>query len=335
MLKNIHQELLSIYPWQQSQWKVLFATRQQHRLPHALLLMGPQGLGKLDFARELAKVVLCESMGELACGHCRSCHLFALGNHPDFFFVTVEEKTKSIKVDQIRALTTSLSQTSHQGGYQVAIIYPAEAMNHAAANAFLKTLEEPAGKVLLLLVSHQIGYLPATIISRCHKIGFASANHETALEWLQSRLSTKQPLSLLLKLAHHAPLAVSKLIDAKYISLRDALLKHLWQVATAEENAIAPVKAMLQQDLSWLMHAFISILMDVLRLKLHVDFQYIVNEDHIHLLQQLSNLVDKNKLLSLLIHLQEAQKLMMNSASVNTQLMLESLLLQWKEGLRC
>lgn len=161
-----------IYPWQQSQWQQLLKQHQQRRLPQALLFSGQYGLGKKDFALVLAKLVLCEAGGESACDICHSCQLFRAGNHPDFFTIYPEENGKTIKVDQIRDLTASLNQTAQLNGYQVAVICPAESMNAAAANALLKTLEEPPGPVILILISHRLGGLPITIVSRCQKIAF-------------------------------------------------------------------------------------------------------------------------------------------------------------------
>ncbi|MBS0358645.1 MAG: hypothetical protein JSS53_05200, partial [Proteobacteria bacterium] len=94
------------------------------------------------------------------------------GTHPDFFLIQPEEEAKLIKIDQIRALIGSLSQTSHSGKFKIVIIEPAEAMNIASSNALLKTLEEPTDNTLILLVTHQVSLLPATVRSRCQKITF-------------------------------------------------------------------------------------------------------------------------------------------------------------------
>ena len=153
-MKNI------LYPWQKNQWQRLLSQHRQERLPHALLLTGAAGLGKETFARQFAQFLLCKAAGESVCGQCAGCSLILANNHPDLLMIAPEESGKNIKVDQIRDMSATLNQTAQRAGYQVAIISPAEALNRAAANALLKTLEEPSGRVLLLLVSHQPGALP-------------------------------------------------------------------------------------------------------------------------------------------------------------------------------
>ena len=96
---------MSLLPWQASQWQRLRGAIHQDRLPHALLLAGPRGLGVPEFAQHMAAVLLCQaSSGDEPCGHCRSCVLFAAGNHPDLFMAVPEEGARQIKVDTIREL---------------------------------------------------------------------------------------------------------------------------------------------------------------------------------------------------------------------------------------
>ncbi|HSW52736.1 MAG TPA: hypothetical protein VLG93_05865, partial [Sulfuricaulis sp.] len=130
------------YPWHGALWSAL--ARQFEQLPHALLLQGRPGLGKHDFAVQLAQALLCEQARDgMACGQCHCCRLFAAGTHPDLAGVGLVEDAKSIAVDQIRALGDFLSLRPHTAARKVVIISPAEAMNINAANSLLKLLEEP------------------------------------------------------------------------------------------------------------------------------------------------------------------------------------------------
>ena len=104
------------------------------------------------------------------CSHCRSCTLLAAGSHPDYFDLQPDEGKQVIKVDQVRALIGKLDLTTSISERKVACIHPAEEMNAAAANALLKSLEEPAGNTVLILVSDNPGRLPVTIRSRCQAI---------------------------------------------------------------------------------------------------------------------------------------------------------------------
>ena len=181
-------------PWCRPQWNVLAARAANGTLPHALLLCGPSGLGKRALTEAFVRARLCESpLDGHACGHCRTCKLLAAGTHPDRMLATFEvnEKTgklrKEIVIDQIRALSARLAMSSQLGGWQIAVIDPADAMNAAAQNALLKTLEEPSNASLLVLVADQPWRLSATIRSRCQRLDFAVPSRDEALAWLSAR----------------------------------------------------------------------------------------------------------------------------------------------------
>jgi len=180
-------------PWQDALVQRLVAAREADRLGHALLLTGPQGLGKHAVAQALAARLLCASPeAGRACGRCRHCALLAAGTHPDVQHISFEinEKTGKLRtevvIDQMRRLGEWFALTPQLGGAQVALIDPADALNRAAANSLLKTLEEPSGDRFLLLVSHRAHQLPATIRSRCHRFELRLPPREQGLAWLQS-----------------------------------------------------------------------------------------------------------------------------------------------------
>jgi DNA polymerase-3 subunit delta' len=181
-------------PWCDSLWQNLAARAARDSLPHALLLCGPAGLGKRALAEAFVRARLCEAPQDgRACGSCRACRLLAAGTHPDRVLVTLEvnEKTgklrREIVIDQIRALSARLATSSQLGGWQIAVIDPAEAMNTASQNALLKTLEEPTDSSLIVLITDQPWRLSATIRSRCQRLDFVVPQSEVALAWLATR----------------------------------------------------------------------------------------------------------------------------------------------------
>ncbi|WP_329740649.1 DNA polymerase III subunit delta' [Dyella sp. A6] len=183
---------MSGMPWHVDAWARLQATHARDALPHALLLAGPTGLGKRAFLERFVRGLLCErpDAGE-ACGQCRSCLLLDAGTHPDRVTLSYGLRKDGVQrseivVDQIRGLSARLATSSQFGGWQVASIDPADAMNVAAANALLKTLEEPARQTMLVLVADAPWRLPQTIRSRCQRIEFALPAREQALDWLQA-----------------------------------------------------------------------------------------------------------------------------------------------------
>jgi DNA polymerase-3 subunit delta' len=180
------------------------------RIPHALLLHGPQGVGKLDLAERLAQRLLCETAGKhvAPCGKCDGCRWFAAGNHPDIRFVEPEtmartvamgeeegeerakEKRKpstEIRIEQVRALADFLNLGSHRARRRIALVHPAEDMNAVAANALLKSLEEPPPGAMFLMVSHRPARLLPTIRSRCVAVPVSSPARETARQWLEAQ----------------------------------------------------------------------------------------------------------------------------------------------------
>lgn len=194
-----------MHPWNQP---ILDSLRSRlERLPHALLVHGARGVGKLALAERIAQLLLCEH-SELArrpCGACDACRWYLAGNHPDFRRLEPEalmrdapesedaeegpaKRTKQpslvIKVEQVRALADFLYIGSHRGKRRVALVHPAEDMNPNAANALLKGLEEPPPGAVFLLVSHRPARLLPTVRSRCVAIPVPIPVAEVARKWL-------------------------------------------------------------------------------------------------------------------------------------------------------
>lgn len=163
-------------PWEQPLWARLLEGVSKGRLAHGLLFCGPTDAGQAQLASSLADYLICaEPAADQACGRCRSCHLRQAGTHPDLRRVGLLERDDGrlkteIGVDQIRELGQWLNLTAQFGGNQVALIEPAERLNVSAANALLKTLEEPAENRFLLIVTDAIDRLPATVRSRCQRV---------------------------------------------------------------------------------------------------------------------------------------------------------------------
>ena len=174
-------------PWHRPQWERIERGIRAGRVPHALLLHGAAGNGKAWFAARLAATLLCRS-AEPPCGECESCRFCDAGSHPDRLDVRVEKDRREIVVDQIRDLIHTVGLTARLGGCKVVTVDHAERMNRHAANTLLKTLEDPPGATVFLLVSANHALLLPTIRSRCQMIGFPVADRDIALGWLRGRV---------------------------------------------------------------------------------------------------------------------------------------------------
>jgi DNA polymerase-3 subunit delta' len=174
-----------IYPWLDGHWSFFMRRINDDRLAHALLIQGPSGCGKNALADAMAARLLCCESEAQACGKCRSCKLLEGQAHPDYFRLHPEDDSVVIKVDQVRDMIGKLDLTTSISFRKVALIQPADAMNGASANALLKSLEEPSGDTVLILVTDNPGSLPVTIRSRCQTISVSQPGDEVALEWLK------------------------------------------------------------------------------------------------------------------------------------------------------
>ena len=197
---------VELLPWQEGSWSRIAAMLDGVRPPHALLMHGPGGIGKRRLALRLAGAILCTGGDPRPgpCGACRSCRLLYAGSHPDFLRVEPAEGESTIPIGSVRDLIDRFTLTAERA--RVAVIAPAEAMNQAAANAFLKTLEEPPGRATFILASDAPGRLPATIRSRCRKMAAPAPPAAEALAWLGTKTDPALARRLL-DLSGGAPLA--------------------------------------------------------------------------------------------------------------------------------
>ena len=226
-----------LLPWQAGTWSRIEMMLEAGRPPHGLLLHGPGGIGKRRLAIRIAGALLCHAPKPGPCGVCRSCHLLGAGSHPDFLRVEPAEGVAVISIDSVRDLIDRFTLAAE--GARVAVIAPAEAMNQAAANAFLKTLEEPAGNATFLLTSNAPGRLPATVRSRCHRLAVPAPARGEALAWLETKADPAFARPLL-ELAGGAPLAALELGERHGEEVLAALRTH---TAALLDGAADPIGA--------------------------------------------------------------------------------------------
>jgi DNA polymerase-3 subunit delta' len=254
-----------IYPWQSHDWARLQELRK--RPPHGLLFKGAKGIGKYDLAMAYARSLLCErpQADGFACGSCPACHWLEQGSHPDFRLLQPDalslegeeaeagkKPSKQISVDQIRGLADFVGMSAHQGGRRVVLIHPAEAMNSNAANALLKSLEEPPQGLLFILVSHKPQQLLPTILSRCLSFVLPAPDAATAVRWLTEN-GVRKPGEALAA-SGFAPLQAVQMGEQLGGEGRDKLLHALRQPSALDVFALAEALQKVEQVLvvQWL-----------------------------------------------------------------------------------
>lgn len=215
-------------PWHEQEWAHLTTQIVCERLPHALLLVGRQYIGKTQLALALSRILLCaQPDGLLNCGRCHACELNARGNHGDFLWVEPIENSRVIRIDQIRNAVRFTSTKAAFGSRKVIVIAPAERMNVNSYNGLLKSLEEPSNDTYLILICNQLHSIPATIRSRCQILRVATPTTEVCLRWLDKITSDPKQSRSLLAIADGLPELAHQLYlsdDAEgYMSKRLAL----------------------------------------------------------------------------------------------------------------
>lgn len=304
-------------------------SRAADRLPHAILMAGPRGLGKRRFAELFARALLCTSPNPagLPCGHCQDCRLNAAGTHPDRLRVVPDAESKSgeITIDAIRYLTDRAALTPLRGARKLVVIDPADRMNSAAANALLKTLEEPAGETLLVLIAEQPGRLPATIRSRCQLLNIPIPAEATALAWLMPRLGDAAPLRL--RLASGAPLRALEELDQTTLGHRETLVRSLIGISRGELDPVGEAAAWNGIGVRLSLDCLAGCLCDLLRLAVTREPPRLSDPGLGARLADLAGRVDPSLAHRLLRRVFEARGL--TETTVNPLMQLESLLIDW------
>jgi DNA polymerase-3 subunit delta' len=172
--------------WFEKPRREIAAAFASGRLAHGLLIHEDPGAGGLDFARWIAQLVNCREPTRAPCGECQQCRWIAADQHPDVMRLSPEEDSQYIKIEQVRGLIDEMALTAHGSGYKVAILAPAHSLYPHAAQALLKTLEEPPPRTLLALVTSQPSRLLPTVRSRCSRVRLIGPTRAEAARFLEA-----------------------------------------------------------------------------------------------------------------------------------------------------
>ena len=235
-------------PWLSAEMASLAAARAAGRLPHALLLHEAPGAGGDWLAKWIAQLVLCQRGTDTPCGTCSGCHGVATAQHPDLVVLQPIEESRQIRIEQVRELSQELALTSHQGGYKVAILTPADALNRFAANALLKTLEEPPQRTLLMLVVTQPSRLPPTILSRCQRVRIRAPERQQAVSWLETTRGAGNWNAVLDALGE-APMLAAEVDPAAVVQVGAEVRRTLDEAAAGSADPVAIAERWVRSEL--------------------------------------------------------------------------------------
>ena len=241
--------------WQKPLVQELLELKQRQRLPHALMIELNTAVDSRAFGWYLASALLCQApLVDSPCGRCPSCSLMQANSYPDFSFATLEvdDKThklnKVIKIQQIRKLIYRMTLTNNLQGGKIALLYPAEKLNQAAANSLLKTLEEPSADSILILLTHNAGRLPITIRSRCQRWVLQNPAHGIASSWLQQQGLQSAQLDACLELAHNDAQLALELHRQGFIQQLDEFSELLQKYLSDRIDVVSLVKQLKVSD---------------------------------------------------------------------------------------
>lgn len=321
-----------LYPWLQPHWQQLWAYAEQQRIPQALIFSGHSGLGKEALALAFAHSLLCLSPHNgLACRMCHACDLLEAGNHPDLLFLQPEETGKQIGIDAVRRLLSQLALKPQYQRQRMVLIQPADAMNTAAANAFLKCLEEPTERTSFILLTSHANRLPATIRSRCQHLHFLPPISELATNWLKQQGVNQSP-EVLLAMAQGSPILALEYARQGIEKLRGqifedwlSVIKTPAQLIDVAENWQKSSSVSLETQLSWIA----SWIADLIKLSHGAEQASLQNPDLSNRLKAHVKQINVQSLHKHFDHVNTSRQQL--QTTLNKQLLLEKLLMEWSK----
>ncbi|MDC0612590.1 DNA polymerase III subunit delta' [Vibrio sp.] len=241
-------------PWLLPAWNQWLNTLNNDHLSSSTLLVTDKGCGADVLVEQMAKGLLCKN-GHKACGFCHSCQLFDAQSHPDYHVIKPEKVGKLITVDQIRAANKVAVESSQLGGLRVILVSLAEQLNESAANALLKTLEEPAEKCCFILVSEQSNRVLPTIRSRCRKVTVTNPVREASLIWLSEKGYPDMP-GYVIKINNYSPLDALAFMQqdelGSFTSLEQSFCSFISQPVAQLLPLVNTIKSDAIKHLTWL-----------------------------------------------------------------------------------
>lgn len=321
------------YPWLRPPFEQLVASYQAGRGHHALLVQARGGMGADSLAYAITRFLMCQNPdGHKSCGQCHSCQLMQAGTHPDYYVLQPEKGKSALGIDAVRETSEKLYEHSRLGGAKVVWIADAALLTEAAANALLKTLEEPPKNTWFFLACEEPARLLATLRSRCRFYHLAPPNEAYALAWLEREISQpRETLLTALRLCGHAPAAALDLLAADTWGAREKLCQAL--SATLNSGDWLALLPSLNHDSAVArLHWFSSLLLDALKHQQRIT--RLTNVDSVDLVNRLANALSASRLQAIAADACTCREQLLSVTGLNRELILTERLLRWEQYLQ-
>ncbi|MFC0225746.1 DNA polymerase III subunit delta' [Serratia aquatilis] len=323
------------YPWLNTPYRHLVGQYAAGRGHHALLVHAVPGNGDAALLYALGRWLICQQRkGEKSCGECHSCRLMLAGNHPDYHILAPEKGKSSLGVEPVRQVIEILYSHAQQGGAKVVWLSQAELLTEAAANALLKTLEEPPANTYFLLGCSDPSRLLATLRSRCFYWHLASPDEQLGLRWLD-RQNGGDPIVRLTALRLHggAPIAAEALLKLEQWQQRASLCNAL-SAALPQCDMLMLLPVLNHDDVAERLHWLCALLLDALKWQQGAA-SYVMNQDQLMLVQQLAQRLSSSSLQQIMQKWLNCRHQLLSISGVNRELLLTEQLLSWEQMIGC
>ncbi|RVS15352.1 DNA polymerase III subunit delta' [Raoultella ornithinolytica] len=321
------------YPWLRPSFEQLVAGYQAGRGHHALLLQALPGMGGEALIYALCRYLMCrQPEGNKSCGQCHSCQLMQAGTHPDYYTLAPEKGKSALGIDAVRDVNEKLYERSRLGGAKVVWIGDAALLTDAAANALLKTLEEPPENTWFFLACQEPARLLATLRSRCCLHHLAPPSESYGLAWLEREVAMPQEALLsALRLSANAPAAALDLLQESHWASRQQLVQTLASVLSSGDwLALLPI--LNHEQAAVRLHWLASLLLDAQKRQQGITL--VSNPDAWTLVNQLAQALPAARLQAIARDVSACRDQLLNVVGVNRELLLTERLLRWEHYLQ-
>ncbi|WP_130835564.1 DNA polymerase III subunit delta' [[Erwinia] mediterraneensis] len=318
------------YPWLNQPYRHIIAQHQENRAHHALLIQAMAGMGDDALVWGISRWLMCQQPDGLkSCGHCHGCQLMQAHTHPDWYRLEAEKGKSTLGIDAVRQVSEKLWHFAQQGGAKVVWLPDASQLSEAAANALLKTLEEPPANSWFFLSSREPSRLLATLRSRCMALHLSPPEENQSLQWLAKQTPAGEATRLTaLRLAGGAPGAALTLLENRTWQARETLCTAL---PTALQQDILQLLPVLNSDdaparISWLL----TLLVDAMKAQQGAS-QWLINCDRPDLVQLLAQHLSVSALNASAQRWMQCREHLLQVSAVNRELLITDQLLAWEQ----